>query len=277
VAIGSPYQPSTAPAFSDALNEFLSQDRWKPRARYEITRTLRRYFHWKKPLDKITHQDVAAVVNAITQPSEAAHALKDIKTFFNWCVPQYVQYSPCNGLKPRERYTPRKKLLTETEVASIWKAAEGMGAYGALVQLLFLSGQRVGQFLQFDPLWLKGDRIVWPATAMKGNVEHVIPASDLTKKLTSRLRPMTYQGKRKKELDAIANVYGWVLHDARRFFSSSHARLRNSIDCTEALLAHVSGSRSEIQRVYDLYDRFENMVMAQQNYECYLRQNCGIG
>jgi hypothetical protein len=35
VALGSPYQPASAPAFPEARDAFLAQDRWKPRAHYE--------------------------------------------------------------------------------------------------------------------------------------------------------------------------------------------------------------------------------------------------
>src|SRR5262245_5300886 len=46
LALGSPHHPAPSPAFPVALDEFLAQDRWKPRTKYEITRTLRRHFTW---------------------------------------------------------------------------------------------------------------------------------------------------------------------------------------------------------------------------------------
>src|SRR5262245_60837295 len=41
VAIGSPYLPSTAPTFPEALEQFLARDHWRPTSRYQINRTLK--------------------------------------------------------------------------------------------------------------------------------------------------------------------------------------------------------------------------------------------
>ena len=75
VAIGSPYSPSSAPTFPEALEQFLARAHWKPSSKYQVNRTLRRYFKWQKQVDKITHNDVAQVIDDIKAKSEAAHAL----------------------------------------------------------------------------------------------------------------------------------------------------------------------------------------------------------
>ena len=59
-------------------------------------------------------------------------------------------------------------------------------------------------------------------------------------------------------------------HDFRRYLSTTMAKLRVPIDVTEAILNHVSGSRSPIQRVYDRYDRLPEMREALQLYEKHL-------
>ena len=179
VAIGSPYHPHTAPAFPDALNEYLTGTHWKPSSRYELNRTLRRYFLWQKSLEKITHHDVARVIDAITAPSEAAHALKDIKAFFNWCVPRYIDHSPCNGLKPPRRYVPRERLLSDDEICRIWHGAGELRGYGELIRLLICTGQRAGQIIALTPEWIVDDTIQFPASVMKGNKAHVIPLGKL--------------------------------------------------------------------------------------------------
>ena len=83
---------------------------------------------------KNTRQDnprrLTAAIDAIPAKSEASHALKDIKTFFNWCVPRYLPHSPCVGIKPPSRYIPRERLLSMDELAAIWRAAETLGQYG---------------------------------------------------------------------------------------------------------------------------------------------------
>ena len=122
-------------SFQQARSEFLAQDKWKPSSRKEMTRVLMRHFHWDKPLDRITSNDVSTVIDRIAAPKEALHALAAVKAFFNWCVPRYLKYSPCTGLKPSSRRIPRERLLTSEELARTWRAAEMMGTYGRHVQL----------------------------------------------------------------------------------------------------------------------------------------------
>lgn len=266
VALGSPYRPSEAPPFPEALDQFLALDRWKPRSKYEIERTLRRHFQWQKTLDKITHNEIASVIEGISAKHEAAHALKDIKTFFSWCVPRFIPHSPCEGLKAPARYIPRNRLLTDDEIKRIWEAAEQMAGYGRSVQLLITTGQRVNQIINLRWEWIdeKTRSIAFPPTVMKSNRRHVIPYGDLTAKLLQSIadRPTSYQGKKKHELDRLSGVSGYVLHDFRRYFSSTHARLRTPIDVTEAILDHVAGSRSQVQQIYDHYDRMDEMRAA---------------
>jgi integrase len=274
IALGSSYAPSTAPTFVEALNQFLSLDRWKPRSKYEIERTLRRHFQWQKTLDKITHRDVATVIDGITAKHEAAHALKDIKTFFSWCVPRFIPHSPCAGLRAPVRYVPRTRLLTDDEIAKIWHAAELMEGYGRHVQLLIVTGQRANQIIKLRPEWISRDKrlLSFPPSVMKSNRAHVLPYGHLTARLLSdsSSRPTSYQGKKKHELDALSGISGYVLHDFRRYYSSTQARLKTPIDCTEAILSHRTGSRSQIQQVYDQYDRLEEKRQAVELFEAHL-------
>jgi hypothetical protein len=62
------------------------------------------------------------------------------------------------------------------------------------------------------------------------------------------------------------------LHDFRRYFSSTMAKIGTPLDITGALLAHTTGSRNAIQRTYDRYNRLEPMRSALERYENYLMQ-----
>jgi hypothetical protein len=128
IALGTPHTRIDAPTFPDAREAFLAQDKWRPRSLKVLNSSLK-HFDWKRPIDKITHDDVAKALEAIPHQSARAHALKDIRTFFNWCVPRYLPSSPCVGFK-MPAYKRRKRLLTDAEIRSIWKAAEQMGVYG---------------------------------------------------------------------------------------------------------------------------------------------------
>ncbi len=277
VAIGSPYLPSTAPTFSEAVDQFLARSHWKPRSKYQITRTLRRHFQWTKALDKITHHDVASIIEGIAAKSEAAHALKDIKAFFNWCVPRYIAHSPCSGLKTPQMYVPRTRLINDEEIKRIWSAADELGDYGLQVKRLILTGQRCNQIFRLQEEWVdkKKQHIVFPPEVMKGNKQHILPYGPLMATLLSEFPIITNQGKQKRQLDDLAKVSNYTLHDIRKFFSSTHRRIHTPIDITEALLSHISGSRSEIQRIYDLYDRIPEMEKAMTLYENHIKSLVG--
>jgi len=262
LALGSRYQPSIAPDFLDAVNLYLEQTHWKESSKYETSRILRRHFKWRKPVDKITHHEIIVVVDSIAAKSEAAHALKDLKAFFSWCTPKFIPHSPCEGLRAPHKYTPRNRLITRDELKAIWTACGEMGAYGALIRLCFTTGQRVGQLLDPSAFTVRDELLVFPPHLVKSNRQHVIPFAELTAELLPELRKITNQSKQKGALDALCGVQDWVIHDARRFFSSAHAMLKTPIDITESLLSHVTGTRSPKRQQAQELSSLQNKVAA---------------
>jgi len=118
--------PSCKTPFKEALDTFFEVHvpTLKPRTQREIKRTLNRHFLPElkgKKLSEIVHADITAITDELLDtPSEAWHAFKDVRTFFNWCVPRYIAHSPCEGLKSPARYVPRKRVLTYDEIRTIW-------------------------------------------------------------------------------------------------------------------------------------------------------------
>ena len=76
-----------------------------------------------------------------------------------------------------------------------------------------------------------------------------------------------YSGLDDKE---IRKVDDFVLHDFRRYVSSTMRRLGVPIDVTETILNHVTGSRSQIQRIYDRHDRLPEVRDALSLFEKHL-------
>src|SRR5277367_2845826 len=106
----SPSETAIMPSYAEALAEFheIHVANLRPRSAYQLSRNLTRHFRGTKPLDQITYQDVVTILDGIEARSQRAHALKDIRTFFNWCIPRYLRLSPCIGIrkptqKPRDR------------------------------------------------------------------------------------------------------------------------------------------------------------------------------
>ena len=274
VTLGTPAinGDTRAPVFPDTRDAYLAQGKWRPRTRYESTRLLNTYFQWSKPIDKITHKDVADIVEAIPKPSEAEHAFKCIKSFFNWCVPRYLKHSPCTGLKPPSRYTPRERVLTDDELVRIWNAAGALHTFGLIVRALILTGQRRGEIAQFQQSWINDSTVIFPATIAKNKREHRLPASPLMLQLLRQLPPRyNGWGTPKAKLDRLSGVSAWTLHDLRRTYATNLQRLGVKLEVIERLLNHVSGpTRAGIISTYQRHDVFPEMQEAVARYEQFL-------
>jgi integrase len=126
------------------------------------------------------------------------------------------------------------------------------------------------------------DTITLPPKITKNKREHFLPnliyseMQEMIPKVSHYLfpssvgTPFSTWSDGKEALDALCEVENFVMHDFRRYLSTTMAKLRVPIDVTEAILNHVSGSRSPIQRVYDRHDRLPEMREALLLYEKHL-------
>jgi integrase len=269
LALGTPLALKDALTYPEALERFLEQDRWRSGSKRVLKSSLK-HFAWKRPLSKITFEDVATALDAIKAPSARAHALKDIRTFFNWCVPRYLDRSPAEGFK-MPSYVPRQRVLSDEELARVWQATTDLGRYGTQLQVLILTGQRVNQIVAYDPSWLDADLLTFPANVMKGNRDHTIPVGPMTLTRLPELTTRSMQGKKKAELDRRAGVTDWVLHDLRRVLASQWASLGVQLPTIEAYLGHRSGSFAGIVGVYQRHTWLPEMRKAVQLWETKVR------
>ena len=170
-------EAANTPSYPEALAEFhtLHVTNLRPRSAYQLSRNLTRHFLWTKPLDQITHQDVLDVLDGIEGRSQRAHALKDIRTFFNWCIPRYLKSSPCVGIK-KPAQKSRERVLADDELYRVWKRAGEIGyPYGTIVQLLILTGQRLGEIAALRWEWIEEATITFPGGVTKNARTSRIP------------------------------------------------------------------------------------------------------
>jgi len=278
-------ETAAIPSYPEALAEFhtLHVANLRPRSAYQLSRNLTRHFPWTKPLDQITHQDVLNVLDAIEGRSQRAHALKDIRTFFNWCIPRYLKSSPCIGIK-KPAQKPRDRVLADDELCKVWKRAREIGyPYGTIVQLLILTGQRLGEIAGLRWEWIKEGTVTFPGEITKNARASRIPLGTMAQRLiegTPRhssllfpargqaTRPFNGFGASKESLDK-CGVENFVHHDLRRTFATNMARLGVRLEVTEKLLNHVSGSMGGIVGVYQRHDFMDEMREAISRYEAW--------
>jgi integrase len=282
----SPSEPANIPSYAEALAEFhtLHVANLRPRSAYQLSRNVTRHFQWTKRLDQITHHDVQTALDAIEASSQRAHALKDIRTFFNWCIPRYLTSSPCIGIKKPDQ-KPRDRVLTDDETCRVWNRAHEIGyPYGTIVQLLILTGQRLGEIAGLRWEWIEEGTVTFPAEITKNARASKIPLGTMAYRIIERTprhslllfpargratRPFNGFGASKESLDK-CGVKNFTHHDLRRTFATSMARLGVRLEVTEKLLNHVSGSMGGIVGVYQRHDFMSEMREAISRYEAWL-------
>ncbi|MCW5714064.1 MAG: integrase family protein [Bauldia sp.] len=271
-ALGTTSALSPSLSFKEALDLFLEQDRWRPRSKVVISQSLRRNFHWMRSLDKITHEDVAQAVEAVKAKSARAHALKDIRTFFNWCVPRYLASSPAEGLAVAAAPV-RERTLSADELVKVWNAAPRCGEpFGSIVRLLIVLGQRRTEVAFLHQEWISEDRIELPSWLTKNGKAHTFPIGPLTRSIFEEaidfpakgegIVPFNGWSKSKARLDKLSGVTDWTLHDLRRTFATNLAALGTPIHVTEKILNHVSGTTGGLVGVYQKHTYWPEQVAA---------------
>jgi integrase len=216
---------------------------------------------YKFALKTITADTLADVPTTVTDPT----ILKTLKVFFNWCIDQELtDRNPF--LRKKVVFVSRDRVLTDAELKAVWHYDHK--PYSDLVKLLILTGQRRNQIWQYDPAWREGDIITFPAAIMKSGRPHTIPVTGYE----AYLQSFTMNGwsKQKVRIDKHTGVTGWVLHDFRRYFSTTMARLGTPLHLTEHILDHRS-SISGVAAIYNRYGFIEEMRFALDKYHQHIQ------
>ncbi len=278
-------------SFDEARNNFLldSKRRNKVSTYQEYVRLLSRYFHFDQKLQTVTRHQIMNAVGAVRSQSESQHAFVAIRTLMNWCIRNgLIDHSPVPPMRFKIR--SRSRILNDGELKEVWDRAIEIGyPYGDIVRMLVLTGQRRGEIANLRRSWLDKDLIVFPAHITKNGREHRLPLTPGTAKLIAEIdhqhdllfpsrydpdKPLNGWPKCKRELDIGLQVTGFTLHDLRRTYASSLARLGTPIHVTERILNHASGIVSGVAAVYNRYSYMDEMRDACHRYEKWLASLC---
>jgi integrase len=248
------------------------------------------------PLGKRGIADVSTsdVLGAIEKSSKSVstrrHVFVAARTFFRWVQRQrIIKASPLQDIAAPGAATSRDRVLTDAEMARIYNAAVELGhPYGYICLIGIHTGMRRGEVGGLKWSYITKETITLPRELTKNKREHTLPNLigknlELIPKVekpdgekcellfpSSVWTPYSTWSDGKASLDALCGVEDFVFHDFRRYLSTTMAKLRVPIDVTEAILNHVSGSRSPLQRIYDRYDRLSEMKDALELYEKHL-------
>lgn len=211
---------------------------------------------------------------------------------FAWAVKRgAVRENPFAHLPIAKSIAKRERVLSDQELAEIWRAASNAAAapYSSIIRLLILTGQRRGEVAGMAWDEISDDFATWtiPGERTKNGAVHTVPLSAAARDLLKAALPEDVKGrpangslvlpgaagtpfagwsKAKRALDkaimdarteAGANAVSlvpWSVHDLRRTVATGLQRLGVRLEVTEAVLNHISGSRGGIAGVYQRHD-----------------------
>lgn len=273
--------PSEKPAqsYPDAYTDFLKASRKKNKKKTadEYERYFK-FFEFKCRVPEITKKMIEDKLEELAKtPTAQNYAFVTMRAFFNWCIEkEIIDRHPLARMKLPNKSLSRDKVLTDDEVKKIWDATN-YEPFGHMVRCLLLSGQRRMEIAGLTESQIDEHHLTFPDT--KNNQPHVIPLTTLLKEHVSAFGiPTTYGwSKAKKALDKSSQVSGWTLHDLRRYFSTTCARLEIPLHVTERILNHQTGTVSGVAKTYNRYGFLKEMESALLRYEEHIRTIVGLG
>lgn len=214
--------------------------------------------HITKRLDEIT-----AERGAIT----ADRARTALSGLFAWQMEADAKLNnPVNGSRRHGDNDPRERTLTDDELATVWKACDGV--YGNIVRLLILTlcrreeiaGLRWSEIHALDRLGESEIRL--PGSRTKNGRDHVVPLSEAAAGILRAIPRIEGQdhvfgaGKTgfssfsygKAALDEKVALPAWTIHDLRRTGRTGLGRLGVAPHVAEACLNHLP---PKLVRTYD--------------------------
>jgi integrase len=288
----------TADRVDDLIEVFIVQHVSKTRKAAEISRLLRREVvsRWgNRCVHAIGKRDIVELASEIAQrgtPMAANTLLKVIKTFLNWCVGRAViDASPAEGVPLPGKEIARDRVLTNNELVSVIRAARQIGgAYGGIVEMLVLTGQRREEVAQMvgDEIDFNSRTWTLPGSRTKNGKPHIVHLSEACIKLIKRasrsgsyvfsisgVRPFQNFTNAKRVLDELSGVTGWRLHDLRRTCVSGMARLGVPPHVADKILNHQSGTISGVAAVYQRHDFLAERKLALERWGQYIETLVG--
>lgn len=230
------------------------------------------------PIEAVRKRDLIAVIDRVVDraPVRANRVLAHTKRLFRWAAARdLIEVNPASNIEKPTAERARDRVLSDAELMAVWNAAGRVGgAYGAGVRLLMLTGARVAEIFEAKWTEIEGEALHLPAERSKAKEGRAIWLSPSARGIIDALpryaacdwlltasgrHPFRAYGTSKIRLDkelADVGLPAWRVHDLRRTVATGLQRLGVRLEAIEAVLGHISGSRSGIVGTYQRH-RFE--------------------
>ena len=222
------------------------------------------------PIDKVVRADVASRLVAIKREHSsivAARCRMALNGFYAWAMRMgVVESNPVIGSPEPRDSQPRERVLSDNELAAIWRACND-DDHGRVVRLLILTACRRGEIggMAWSEIDLAGASWTLPASRSKNAKAHSLPLLPLAMAIIRAVPHMVSRdqlfGVRgngftnwdfgKQELDKRSGVSDWTLHDIRRSAATRMADLGVQPHIIEQILNHQSGHKRGPAGIYN--------------------------
>lgn len=232
--------------------------------------------------------------NKGTSENRGRHLFSALSIFFKWLKDhRRITSNPTLDVSRPKTPAKRQRILnTKTtvrdadELRALWKATGQMGAYGSMVRVLLLLGQRLNEIARMEWRELDDDAttLFLPGSRTKNKLPHQVPLSAAARAClptervgryvfttTNGRRPIGGFSKYKTALDKrMPGVDHWTLHDLRRTCASGMAAIGIMPHIVEAILNHQSGFRAGVGGTYNVEQYAEEKRAALQAWAEYV-------
>jgi integrase len=270
-------------SYVDGFTKTYLERRWKQWQlgagvlRREVIPVLR-----NKPLPRIQRSDLNPIWDRLQdRPAVARLTHATLRKLFRWTVSRGdLDRSPMEGMEAPPAVPARDRVLSDEELRVVWECLPTLGwPFEPYFKLLILTAQRREEVAGMDWSELSREKSEWvlPGRRTKNAKEQQLPLSRLAKTVleeiaegeswprrglvfsTTGATPISGFSKAKRRLDQLMSealggrFNAWRAHDIRRTVATGLQRLGVRLEVTEAVLNHVSGSRSGIVGVYQTW------------------------
>jgi integrase len=283
----APVAKGKGPLFETVIEEWVRRDQAESKASslYQLSRIIERDLlpAWRgKAITSITKKDdIIPVLNGIydRSPSSAQKTDAYLRRFFKWCRGQDIlMANPMEGLDAISPPAARERVLSDAELAKIWRAASDKPA----IRMLILTGARKEEICSLRWSEVNAEKIEIPGVRTKNGKPHQIPLSNLAREILDQIsrtgefvfggeKPFAISDRAKKAFDKFCGVSDWRTHDIRRTVSTQMNELGLAEPhVVEAVLGHT------IKGVEKVYNRARHEAAKREALEAWGAYVCKI-
>jgi integrase len=262
-------QRRTDETFGTYIKAFLSWQR--DRVRASTLRHLERHLlinvaplH-RLPFAAVSRREVATQLSRLSEhsPVQANRTRSSVASYLSWAMREGLTEGNAALLTNKNAEQTRERVLSKDEVRTLWNALPP-GDYADIVKVLLLTGQRATEIADLRWDEIANGAIKLPAARTKNRRPHTIPMSTTVRAILDARqqngrehvfgmgqRGFSGWSKAKARLDEAIKIPDWRVHDLRRSCATGLGELGVYPHVIEAILNHVSGTRSGVAGLYN--------------------------